>query len=75
MESSNYCNLDLPIYIDFSKVLTYVEGKVEKKSLDDILKVAKKMPSEYEGVNHRILVKKDAKFTYRPIDVSNPYLY
>ena len=75
MESSNYCNLDLPIYIDFSKVLTYVEGKVEKKSLDDILKVAKKMPSEYEGVNHRILVKKDAKFTYRPIDAANPYLY
>ena len=75
MESPNYCSLDLPRYIDFSKVLTYVEGKVGKKSLDDILKVAKKMPSEFEGVNHRLLVKKDAKFTYRPIDVANPYLY
>ena len=75
MESSNYCSLDLPQYIDFSKVLTYVEDKVGEKSLADILKVAKKKPSEYEGVNHRLLVKKDAKFTYRPIDVANPYLY
>lgn len=75
MESSNYCSLDLPPYIDFSKVLTYVEGKVGDKSLEDILKDKKKMPSEYEGVNHQLLVKKDARFTYRPIDVANPYLY
>ena len=75
MESSNYCNLDLPIYIDFSKVLSYVEGKVGNNTLKEILKEGNKMPSEFEGVNHRILVKKDAKFTYRPIDVANPYLY
>lgn len=75
MESSNYCSLDLPQYIDFSKVLAYVESKVGNKSLDDILKVPKKMPSEFEDVNHRLLVKKDAKFTYRPIDIANPYLY
>ena len=29
MESSNYCSLELPKYIDFSKVLAYVEDKVE----------------------------------------------
>lgn len=75
MESSNYCNLDLPKYIDFSRVLTYVKGKVGNKSLDDILKDTKKKPSEYDGVNHRLLIKKDANFTYRPIDVANPYLY
>lgn len=75
MESSNYCSLDLPKYIDFSKVLTYVESKVGTKSFEDILKDKGKKPSEYEGVNHRLLVKKDAKFTYRPIDVPNPYLY
>lgn len=75
MESSNYCSLDLPKYIDFSKVLTYVEGKVGKKTLKEILKNEKMMPSECEGVNHRLLIKKDAQFTYRPIDVANPYLY
>lgn len=75
MESSNYCSLEFPRYIDFSKVLTYVEGKVGKKSFEDILKDRKMMPSAIEGVNHRLLVKKDAMFTYRPIDVANPYLY
>ena len=75
MESSNYCSLDLPKYIDFSKVLTYVERKVGKKTFEEILKDKNKMPSEYEGVNHRLLIKKDAQFTYRPIDVANPYLY
>ena len=75
MESSNYCSLDLPRYIDFSKVLTYVECKVGEKSLCDILKIKNQMPSAFEGVNHRLLVKKDARFAYRPIDVANPYLY
>ncbi len=75
MESSNYCSLDLPKYIDFSKVLTYVKGKVGKKTFKEILKNEKKMPSEYEGVNHRLLTKKDTMFTYRPIDIANPYLY
>lgn len=75
MESSNYCSLDLPKYIDFSKVLTYVEGKVGKKTFEEILKNKKKMPSEYEGVNHKLLIKKDARFTYRPVDIANPYLY
>lgn len=75
MESSNYCSLDLPKYIDFSKVLTYVEGKVNKKSFEEILKNKEQKPSEYEGVNHRLLIKKDARFMYRPIDIANPYLY
>ena len=75
MESSNYCSLDLPKYINFSKVLTYVEEKVGKKSFDEILKDKNKKPSEYEGVNHKLLIKKDANYMYRPIDVANPYLY
>lgn len=60
MESSNYCSLDLPKYIDFSKVLIYVEGKVGKKTFEEILKNKKKMPSEYEGVNHKLLILNSA---------------
>ena len=45
------------------------------KSLNTILKETKNKPSNYEGVNHKLLVKKDAKFTYRTIDIANPYLY
>ena len=28
-----------------------------------------------EGVNHSILVKKDAQYSYRPIQLINPFLY
>ena len=40
MESSNYCSLDLPKYINFSKVLTYVEGKVGKKTFEEMSPLA-----------------------------------
>jgi len=33
------------------------------------------MPSDYENVNHKILFKKDAQYSYRPIQLINPYLY
>ena len=37
MESSNYCSLDLPQYITFDKILSYVESTVGDKTLEDIL--------------------------------------
>lgn len=75
MESENYCSLDLPVYFDFKPVLDYVENKVGTLTFEDILKDQNKKPSDYEDVNHKILVKKDAKFTFRPIQIANPYLY
>lgn len=49
--------------------------RIKLKSLNTILKETKNKPSNYEGVNHKLLVKKDAKFTYRTIDIASPYLY
>jgi hypothetical protein len=75
LESQNYCNMQLPLYIDFKPVLEYVQTTVGKKDLKDILKDSKKKPSEYDNVNHKILVKKDGQYSYRPIQLINPYLY
>ena len=75
LESQNYCNMQFPVYIDFQPVIDYVQNTIGNKELNDILKVPKKMPSDYENVNHKILVKKDAKYSYRPIQLINPYLY
>lgn len=33
------------------------------------------MPSKFDGVNYKILVKKDAMYSYRPIQLVNPFLY
>ncbi len=32
-------------------------------------------PSELQDVNHQLLVRKEAEYTYRPIQLINPYLY
>ncbi len=75
LESQNYCNMQFPVYIDFKPVIEYVENTVGNKELKEILKDAKKMPSNYENVNHKILIKKDAQYSYRSIQLINPYLY
>ena len=75
LESQNYCNMQFPVYLDFKPIIEYVQKIIGNKELKDILKDPKKMPSDYENVNHIILVKKDAKYSYRPIQLINPYLY
>lgn len=75
MESQNYCNMQLPVYVDFRPVLDYVQKVIGNRELNAILKDRKRMPSDMEGVNHSILVKKDAQYSYRPILLINPFLY
>lgn len=75
MEPENYCSLELPCYINFKPVLDYVEKKVGDNDLKDILKSEKVKPSDYEDVNHKLLIKKDAKYTFRSIQITNPYIY
>ncbi|MDO4186064.1 MAG: RNA-directed DNA polymerase [Bacteroidales bacterium] len=75
MEPENYCSLDIPRYINFKPILDYVEKKIGNKQLEEILKDINVKPSEYDDVNHKLLVKKDAKYTFRPIQIINPYLY
>lgn len=73
LEPENYCNIGLPKYIDFQKVLEFVQKKVGNTELADI--VIKDMPSMFEGVNYKVLIKKDAKYSYRTLQLANPYLY
>ena len=75
LESQNYCNMQLPVYIDFKPVLDYVQAIVGTKELKAILKNTDNPPSSFENVNHKILIKKDAPYSYRPIQLINPYLY
>lgn len=75
MTSQNYCDMQLPIYIDFKPVLDYVQKVIGNKELTAILNDKSIKPSDLEGVNHSILVKKDAHYSYRPIQLINPFLY
>ena len=75
MEPKNYCTLDLPDYVNFKPVLDYVEKTVGDTAFGTLLKNTEVKPRDFEEVNHKLLVKKDAKYTFRPIQITNPYLY
>ena len=75
MEPKNYCTLDLPEYVNFKPVLDYVEATVGNTAFGTLLKNDAVKPRDFEEVNHRLLIKKDAKYTFRPIQITNPYLY
>jgi len=75
MEAENYCTLPLPSYFDFQKMLNYVKNKVRNRTFDNSLKDKKKKPSDMEGVNYKFLITKDGKYSFRPIQIANPYLY
>ena len=73
MEPGNYCTQELPVYINFKPVLSFVERTLEGVKEETVLNGEK--PWEYEGINHKLLIKKDAKYTFRPIHITNPYMY
>lgn len=50
--------MQLPIYIDFKPVLDYVQKVIGNKELTAILNDKSIKPSDLEGVNHSILVKR-----------------
>lgn len=74
MEIKNYCTLNLPEYFDFKPILEYVKKTVYNKSLDTIQK-SKQKPSLYDNVNYKVLYRKDSLYSYRPLQLVNPYLY
>lgn len=75
MEAENYCTLPLPSYFQFQKMLNYVKNAIRKRNFDDCLKDKKIMPLNMEGVNYKFLITKDGKYSFRPIQIINPYLY
>ena len=75
MEVENYCSLSLPAYFNFQPILDYVKEKVRNSSLDKCLKIEKEYPSKFEGVNYKMLINKDGKYAFRPLQIANPFLY
>ena len=75
MEAENYCSLSLPAYFNFQPVLDYVQKMVGKSDLDSCLKTEKVYPSHFDGVNYKMLINKDGRYAFRPLQIANPFLY
>jgi RNA-directed DNA polymerase len=83
IKNESYCNLDLPSYIDFSKVLTFVSNKISTKGLEDVKKEIKEEntkttkidPKNIDNINHILLNNKDGKYCWRKFQLIHPILY
>ena len=81
MQAENYCTLHLPQYIQFQPILDYAAAAIGNTDFKKCLKKrsAKRndyiYPSSMDNVNYKLLITKDGKYSFRPIQISNPYLY
>lgn len=75
MDAENYCNLSLPSYFNFQPILDYVQKKVGKSTLNSCLKKGGVHPSNFDEVNYKMLINKDGRYAFRPLQIANPFLY
>lgn len=87
--SSSYCNsVNLPRYIDFGKLLSFIKEQVGEKSLTEICckkpteplvqdECSKNIvsPKFIKKASYTFFINKEGKNFYRPITLVNPYVY
>lgn len=72
MQSTHYCNFELPEYYDFQPILNYIKETIGDKEFKDCIDFN---PCNKTDVNLDILLNKDGKYAIRPLSLVNPYLY
>ena len=75
LQPSNYTTIALPIYFSFKEIIDFVKTTIGRKDFSVCLKDSKKNPSDYDKVNYQLLINKDGRYAYRPLQLANPYLY
>ncbi len=71
LQPESYCNLDLPEYFQFGKLLSAVSKELLGKPLSSM----SAKPREQEGVNYAMLSNKDGRHAWRPFQLIHPVLY
>src|SRR5262245_10818385 len=71
LKAECYCNVDLPVYFTFGRLLAAVSKEVMGKSLAGM----SSKPREHENVNYSMLSNKDGRHAWRPLQLMHPALY
>lgn len=82
LKQKSFCNIGLPQYFNFQKLLDglsiALEGKrcsYKKQEQNNKNNVCKTNPGNYQDVNYLFLKNKDGRFSWRPLQIINPVLY
>jgi hypothetical protein len=71
LQPESYCNLELPVYFQFGRLLAAVSKELLGKPLAGMAS----KPREQEGVNYAMLSNKDGRHAWRPLQLIHPALY
>jgi RNA-directed DNA polymerase len=71
LKPEGYCNVDLPVYFQFGKLLSAVSKELLGKPLASM----SGKPGDQEGVNYAMLSNKDGRHAWRPLQLIHPALY
>lgn len=72
LKEKQYCNIDLPNYFTFQKLLNTIDKRIKSSKLSDFYK---SKPESYNDVNYKILTNKDGKYAFRPLQLIHPAIY
>ncbi len=75
LKQESYCNLDLPVYVTFQKIIDNVAEKLTESRLSDFHLDRRSKPFNYEGVNYTLIHNKDGKYAWRPFQFIHPAIY
>lgn len=74
LKAGSYCNLDLPWYFEFEKLLDEINIKLTDKKLSDFIRTDHN-PRNCDNVNYVIINNKNGKYAWRPLQLIHPALY
>lgn len=71
LKEESYCNIELPVYFSFARLLSAVSKEVLGKPLAGM----SSKPRDYEDVNYSMLSNKDGRHAWRPLQLIHPAMY
>ncbi|MBJ9306985.1 RNA-directed DNA polymerase [Citrobacter freundii] len=74
LKMESYFNSDLPPYFDFNLLLSKVAHELGEKEIRGIMKADTKV-YECDNVNYTLMINKDGKLSWRPLQIIHPVLY
>ncbi len=75
MTSEVYCSIELPPYFDFQQILDFVKDKIENTDLSQCTVSSKTRISDYNQINYKLLANKNGSYSFRTLQITNPFLY
>lgn len=73
MQNDQYVTTEMPEYLDFDPVLTFVREHIADTPIDKCVKNV--TPEDMAEANYDIMLNKDGKYAVRVLSLSNPFLY